>query len=188
MKHLPLSVLLLALLPLGFLSAQEHMHDEQEAHEHMEGHDAAVKSVAPLHEMVKGYLIAAAEQMPEEFYGYQPTSEVRTFGQIVGHVANAVGMFCATATGEGGGQSEDFEKRTTKAGLVEAIKQGFAKCDAAYSMDDTKAMEEVELFGQTGTRLWVLTFNATHNWEHYGNLVTYMRANGQVPPSSQRGN
>ena len=41
------------------------MHDEEEAHEHMQGHDAAVKSVAPLHEMVKGYLIAAAEQMPE---------------------------------------------------------------------------------------------------------------------------
>jgi len=188
MKRPSLSVLLLALLPLGSLSAQEHMHDEQEAHEHMEGHDAAVKSVAPLHEMVKGYLIAAAEQMPEEFYGYQPTSEVRTFGQIVGHVANAVGMFCGAATGEGRSQSEDFEKRTTKAGLVEAITQGFAQCDAAYSMDDAKAMEEVEFFGQTGTRLWVLTFNTAHNWEHYGNLVTYMRANGQVPPSSQMGN
>ena len=188
MKRLSFAVLLLALLPAGQLVAQEHMHDELEAHEHTQGHDAAVQSVAPLHEMVKGYLIAAAEQMPEEYYGYQPTEEVRTFGQIVGHVANAVYMFCGTASGSEARGPENFEERTSKAGLVEAIKMGFSQCDASYAMDDAKAMEEVEFFGQTGTRLWVLTFNLTHNWEHYGNLVTYMRANGQVPPSSQRGN
>ncbi len=64
---------------------------------------------------------------------------------------------------------------------------GFAQCDTAYAMDDAKAMEELEFLGNTGTRLWVLTFNTAHNWEHYGNLVTYMRANGHVPPSSQGG-
>jgi uncharacterized damage-inducible protein DinB len=188
MKRLPLSLVLLALVPVGPLVAQEHMHDEQAMHEHMQSHDAAVGSVAPLYEMVKGYLIAAAEQMPEEHYGYRPTPEVRTFGEIVGHVANAAFMFCGAATGEGGQPSENYEERTSKAGLVEAIKLGFGQCDAAYAMDDAKAMEEVEFFGQTGTRLLVLTFNTAHNWEHYGNLVTYMRANGQVPPSSQRGN
>jgi len=78
-------------------------------------------------------------------------------------------------------------QRTTKAGLVEAINMGFGACEAAYAMDDGTAMEEVEFFGNTGTRLWVLAFNLTHNWEHYGNLVTYMRANGMVPPSSQGG-
>jgi len=187
MKRLSLSVLLLALLPAGQLVAQEHMHDEQEAHEHMGAEDAGVKSVAPLHDMVKGYLIAAAEQMPEEYYGYQPTEEVRTFGQIVGHVADAVYMFCGTATGGEARGPENFEERTSKSGLVEAIKMGFSQCDAAYSMDDAKGMEEVEFFGQSGTRLWVLSFNNAHNWEHYGNLVTYMRANGQVPPSSQGG-
>jgi len=138
--------------------------------------------------MVQGYLIAAAEQMPEEFYGYQPTEEVRTCGQIVGHVANALYMFCGTASGAGPQGPEHLEERTLKAGLVEAIKLGFSQCDAAYAIDDAKGMEEVEFFGQSGTRLWVLTFNIAHNWEHYGNLVTYMRANGLVPPSSQAGN
>lgn len=133
-------------------------------------------------------LIAAAEQMPEEFYGYRPTEEVRTFGQIVDHVANALYMFCGTASGGEARGPENFEERTSRAGLVEAIKLGFSQCDAAYAMDDMKAMEEVEFFGQTGTRLWVMTFNLAHNWEHYGNLVTYMRANGLVPPSSQGGN
>lgn len=177
MKRLVLPILLLTLIPAAPLLAQEHM----------DGDDSAVKAIAPLYETVKGYLIASAEQMPEELYSYRPTDEVRTFGQIIGHVANAQYMFCGTATGGTAQPPEDFEKRTTKAGLVEAIKMGFSACDAAYAMDDAKAMEEVEFFGNTGTRLWVLNFNATHDWEHYGNLVVYFRANGMVPPSSQGG-
>ena len=54
-------------------------------------------------------------------------------------------------------------------------------------VNDTRAMETVELWGETNTRLWVLSYNLTHAWEHYGNLVTYLRANGMVPPSSQGG-
>jgi len=167
-----LLVVLFALLPGGQLLGQS---------------SAAVQSVAPLYQMVKGYLIASAEQMPEELYDYRPTDEVRSFGQIIGHVANAQYMFCGAATGSGNQAPENFEERTTKAGLVEAIRMGFAACDGAYSMDDATAMEEVEFFGNTGTRLWVLTFNVSHAWEHYGNLVTYFRANGMVPPSSQGG-
>jgi uncharacterized damage-inducible protein DinB len=187
MKRLLVPIFALALLPLSQLAAQEHMHDEADEHQHMEGHDAAVQSVAPLYETVKGYLIAAAEQMPEEHYGYRPSEEVRTFGQIVGHVANALYPFCGTASGGSPRGPENFEERTTKAGLVEALKMGFEQCDEAYAMNDMKAMEEVQFFGNTGTRLWVLNFNVAHNWEHYGNLVTYMRANGLVPPSSQGG-
>jgi uncharacterized damage-inducible protein DinB len=137
--------------------------------------------------MAKGYLVAAAEQMPEENFGYRPTEEVRTFGQIVGHVANANYMICGAASGEPAEPGEDFEERTTKEGLVEAIKMSFEFCDKAYAMEDMKAMEEFEFFGGTRTRLFALAFNASHNFEHYGNLVTYMRANGLVPPSSQRG-
>ena len=137
--------------------------------------------------MVKGYLIASAEQMPEELYGFKPNEEVRSFGEIIGHVAGALYMFCGTAAGGTAQPPENFEERTTKAGLVEAIKMGFDACEAAYEMDNIKAMEEVEFFGMTGTRLWILNFNNSHNWEHYGNLVVYFRANGMVPPSSQGG-
>jgi uncharacterized damage-inducible protein DinB len=147
--------------------------------------DGIVQSVAPLYETVKGYVIAAAEQMPESGYAYRPTEEVRSFGEILGHVAGSMYFFCGTVTGVQA--PENFEERTTKSGLVEAIKTSFSDCDAAYAIDDEKAMEEVEFFGQTGTNLWVLTFNVAHNWEHYGNLVTYLRENGLVPPSSQGG-
>ncbi len=175
MKRSFLAVLLLALAPAGALLAQEH--------EHM-AHAPLIDAVAPIHEMVKGYLIASAEQMPEELYDFKPNDEVRTFGQILGHTANALYMFCGAATGKGGQAPEDFEQRTTKAGFVEAIKMGFAACDEAYTMDDQTVTEEVEFFGNTGSRLWVLSFNNAHNWEHYGNLVVYFRANGITPPSS----
>jgi uncharacterized damage-inducible protein DinB len=148
---------------------------------------STVEALAPLFNMVKGYIIAAAEQMPEDKYSYAPTPEVRNFGQILGHVAGAQYQFCGTATGGSAQPPEDFEERTTKAGLVEALKMGFAQCDAAYAMDDATAMEEAQLFGETGTRLWVLAYNLSHAWEHYGNIVTYMRENGLVPPSSQGG-
>ena len=186
MKRSFLAVLLLVLAPAGTLLAQEQEHAEEGEQEHME-HAPLISTVAPLHEMVKGYLIASAEQMPEELYGFKPNEEVRSFGQIIGHVASALYMFCGTATGDGGQAPENFENRTTKAGFVEAIKMGFAACDAAYEMDNETAMEEVDFFGNTGTRLWVLSFNNAHNWEHYGNLVVYFRANGMVPPSSAMG-
>lgn len=184
MKRSFLAVLLLVLAPAGTLLAQEH--EQAEEGEHME-HAPLISTVAPLHEMVKGYLIASAEQMPEELYTFKPNDEVRNFGQIIGHVANALHGFCSSATGEGWQSPEDFEQRTTKAGLVEAINMGFEACEAAYEMDNMTAMEEVEFFGNTGPRLWVLSFNNAHNWEHYGNLVVYFRANGMVPPSSATG-
>jgi uncharacterized damage-inducible protein DinB len=187
MKRLPLAVLLLALLPAGQLMAQGHMHAEDEAHEHMQSHDAAVKSLLPLYETVKGYIIASAEQMPEEKYAFRPTEEVFTFGELVGHVANAMYFFCGTVKGTSTQAPENYQEMTSKARIVEGLKGSFANCDGAYAVDDAKAMEEVEFFGQTGTNLWVLTFNLAHSWEHYGNLVTYLRINGMVPPSSQGG-
>ena len=78
------------------------------------------------------------------------------------------------------------EEMTSKAELVEAIKASYAYCDKAYEMPESKAMEQTNFFGRDGSRLWVLNFNAMHNAEHYGNLVTYMRMKDMVPPSSQR--
>jgi uncharacterized damage-inducible protein DinB len=148
---------------------------------------SGVSSIRPLYEQFRGWLIASAEQMPEAKYSYQPTDEVRTFGQIVGHVANAAYMFCSAALGEENPNSTDFEKVTAKADLVNGVKDAFAYCDKAYQMDDATAAQEVTFFGQKGSRLWVLNFHAMHDAEHYGNFVTDFRLKGMVPPSSQGG-
>jgi uncharacterized damage-inducible protein DinB len=147
----------------------------------------AVGSVKPLFSQVSTWIIQAAEQVPEDMYSFKPTPEVRSFGQLFGHVANAQYMFCATALGEKSPATQDAEKLTAKADIVAALKGSAAYCQKAYDMSDTKAMEPAAMFGMKGTRLWVLIFNATHDNEHYGNLVTYLRLKGMTPPSSQGG-
>jgi uncharacterized damage-inducible protein DinB len=146
-----------------------------------------VASIRPLYENFRGYLVKAAQQVSEADYSFKPTADVRSFGELIGHTANANFMFCAAVLGEESPNTMDYEKATSKAEIVQGIEAAFAYCDKAYAIEDAKAMEEITFFGRKGTRLWVLNFNAMHDAEHYGNVVTYMRLKGMVPPSSQRG-
>lgn len=149
------------------------------------GTDATIASVKTLYEVVKGFVTKAAAQVPEDKYSYQPTKEVRTMGQLFGHVANATAMICNTATGMAGAQTGDAEKLATKAELQKALSAAFAACDHGFQMITTNsANEPVTLFGQKHTRIGAMAFNNAHIYEHYGNIVTYMRLNGMVPPSS----
>ncbi len=135
----------------------------------------------------KNEILKSAEEMPEENYAFKPVATVRTFGQLVGHVADAQYEFCSAVVGDGK-QPPGIEKnKTSKADLIAALKEGFAYCDKAYdSMTDTQAPEIVKFFGRDSPKLSVLTINIGHNMEHYGNMVTYLRIKGLVPPSSQQ--
>ena len=186
MKRFTFSLTCLTLLASPWACTQEQAPAADVPTQAAQESFAVVGSLNPLFEMVKGYIIASAEQIPEELITYRPTPEVRTFGEILGHVAMTQYWFCNTAVGEGP-EPENYEELTAKADLVSAVQTAFDHCAAAYAMNDTRAMETVELWGETNTRLWVLSYNLTHAWEHYGNLVTYMRANGMIPPSSQGG-
>jgi uncharacterized damage-inducible protein DinB len=135
--------------------------------------------------MIKGVLARTAVKVPEELYAYKATPEVRSIGQIIGHIADAQFLFCSTAAGEKAPQSDAEKTMTTKTQLSKALADSTAYCDKVIDgMNDTTGMEIVRLFGPT-PRLNVLTFNIAHSYEHYGNLVTYMRLNKIVPPSSE---
>jgi uncharacterized damage-inducible protein DinB len=135
---------------------------------------------------VSSAVIAAAQKMPEENYSFKPTPEVRTFGQLVGHVADASFTFCSQAIGETI-PPKDFEKtKTSKADLVAAIKDGVAYCNKALDgMTDAKGGQMVKLFNFNLARLTVFSINSAHTDEHYGNMVTYLRLKGIVPPTSE---
>jgi uncharacterized damage-inducible protein DinB len=134
---------------------------------------------------LKGLLLRSAERMPEENYGFKPTESVRSFGQIVGHVADSQYLFCSRVLGEKNPAPKVEETRTSKADLIAALKEAFAYCDKAYNgMTDSSSVQLVKLFGQDAPRLGVLNVNNAHGAEHYGNLVTYMRMKNIVPPSS----
>ena len=90
--------------------------------------------------------------------------------------------------GESSPATENFEQtRTTKASIVEALEMGFGYCEGVFSrMTDEAGGRTLTFFGSQNTAFGVLAFNSAHNYEHYGNLVTYMRLNGITPPSSMQ--
>jgi uncharacterized damage-inducible protein DinB len=136
--------------------------------------------------MVSHNVVAAAEKMPEESYGFKPTPEVRTFGELVGHTADAQRMFCSIAAGEKPEMMGIEKSKTSKADLVQAVKDAAAYCDKIYAdMTDAHASELVTMMGREMAKLTVLSVNTAHLDEHYGNMVTYMRIRGIVPPSSE---
>jgi uncharacterized damage-inducible protein DinB len=149
---------------------------------------ASLSVVHDMWMMQANWIQQAAEQMPEAKYSYRPTPDVRTFGEIIGHVAGAQKMFCAIGMGEKPpAESAVEQSATTKAQLVAALKESIQYCQRAYQQTDAATHMPADLFGQKQTRLHALVLNATHDGEHYGNLVTYLRLNGMVPPSSQGG-
>lgn len=139
-----------------------------------------------LHKGLQLIILRSAEQMPEEKYGFKPTEGVRSFGQIVGHVADSGYVFCSMALGEKNPRPQVEKNKTTKAELIAALKESFAYCDKAYAMDEAKAAEMIKLMGKDAPRFGALHVNNVHGSEHYGNLVTYLRMNGLVPPTSDQ--
>ena len=138
---------------------------------------------------VSALLLRSAEKMPEENYSFKPVAGVRTYGQILGHAADAQYMFCSIATGAKHPDLKIEQTKTSKADITAALKDAFAYCDKAYaSMTDASGAQMVSLFGGPTPKLGVLTVNNMHNMEHYGNLVVYMRIKGIVPPSSEQKN
>ena len=139
-----------------------------------------------MYAMLSGVLIAAAEKMPEENYSFKPTPEVRSFGQLVGHLADANYFFCATASGETKPASNAEKSKTTKADLVAALNDAVVYCNKTYAgMTDAKGSQMTKMMGYDMARLAVLAGNFAHCYEHYGNMATYMRIRGIVPPSSE---
>ena len=143
-------------------------------------------SAKAIYTIVKTNVIKAAEKMPEANYSFKPTPDVRSFGQIVGHIADAQYIFCSMASGKPA-QGPGVEKnKATKADLVQALEEAFSYCDKVYDdMTDTSAVQIVKFLGRDAPRITALNFNAAHMDEHYGNIVTYMRIKGLVPPSSE---
>jgi len=148
---------------------------------------ALADALTRMHAGVARNVVEAAEKMPEADFAFQPSKDVRTFAGFVGHVANAEFSYCARAKGEANPNKEDFEKVSGKAALVAGIKAATAYCDGVYKAQTDAALAEMIVMGQSQQpRGQFLVQNISHSNEHYGNLVTYMRLKGLVPPSTER--
>src|SRR5262245_30409009 len=137
---------------------------------------------------IKLNLTEMSQKMSEADYTFQPTKEVRTFGQLLGHTANAQFGACAAAKGVANpNQGNDNEKKATKAEFVKALADSFAFCDDAFtSLTDANAVELVKQGQNEVARGSLLAGLIAHSNEEYGTMVPYMRLKGMVPPSTER--
>ena len=136
---------------------------------------------------IEATVMATAESTPEALYGYRATPEVRTFGQILAHIADAQKALCDGTHGHNVSLTDTLEKTaTTRTAIIAALKDTFAGCRAAMAtLSEADAAREVPFGTDPAAVSTILAFAISHTNEHYGNLVTYLRLNGIVPPSSR---
>jgi len=133
---------------------------------------------------VKNNLTKLAEKMPEENYGFKPVAEIRSFGQLMAHMADSQLRVCSAVNGEM--KQGTAASKTSKADIVAALKDSFAECDRAWdATTDANMMQMVKFRNGERTRLGILTYNTGHEMEEYGYGAVYLRLKGIVPPSSE---
>jgi len=139
---------------------------------------------------IKRYVIGSAEKMPAEHFAFKPAPEVMTYAGLLGHIIDVQYAYCnAVKGGSNPAAGKALDKLTDKAALVPAVKEAFAYCDDAFAALTNENALEMLTIGSAPNQRQVaranqLTMVIAHGNEHYGNLVTYMRINGIVPPSS----
>ena len=113
-----------------------------------------------------------------------------TYAGLLGHIIDVQYGFCnAVKGGANPATGKALDKLTDKAELVPAVKEAFAYCDDAFAaLTDENALDMLTMGTAPNQRQVAranqLTMVIAHGNEHYGNLVTYMRIHGLVPPSS----
>lgn len=153
----------------------------------MQPTDALIEALPVIHDAYKKYVMDTAELVPEDLCSFRPTEEVWTLGGILAHIADAGYNFCSSAAREENPKTEAFRtSRTTKARIIDALVASFTYCDPVYEAPADTDLVERTTFGGEGDYAvaTILAANSAHLGDHYGNLVTYMRINGIVPPST----
>lgn len=134
---------------------------------------------------VKNNLIKMAEKMPEENYSFKATPDVRTFGQLMAHIADSQARTCSAVNG-GQPKAVNAGSKTAKADLVAAMKESFAICDTAFDgLTDATATQMIKTPRGERSKLGMLIGLVSHSNEEYGYAAVYMRLKGVTPPSSE---
>jgi hypothetical protein len=133
---------------------------------------------------IKNILLKSADKMPEENYSFRTTPQVRTYGEMIAHIADTQIFLCAMVKGEK--KAGTAAGKTSRADLSAALKASFDYCDPVYdAMTDAAGAQTVKMFGRDTSKIGVLNANVAHDNEMYGQMVAYMRIKGIVPPSSE---
>jgi hypothetical protein len=131
----------------------------------------------------KGDLLKAADRMPADAYDFKPTPDVRTFGQLIAHIADAQMSFCSGAKGKP--VRPNAASKTSKADLVAALKASFDECDGVFdTTTDAIATQMIKSGDTAHSKFWALLYATLHDNEEYGYLAVYLRLKELIPPST----
>lgn len=131
----------------------------------------------------KGDLLKAADRMPADAYDFKPSPDVRTFGQLIAHIADAQMGFCSGAKGQP--RRLNAASKTSKADLVAALKLSFDECDGVFdTTTDAIATQMIKSGDVEHSKFWSLLYATLHDNEEYGYLAVYLRLKELIPPST----
>ena len=176
MKKILMAILVLSLTPLAAMAQQ-----------------SAPAETNPVSNMVRTVLersaknmIAAADEMPADKYGYSPTPEQITFGHLIVHVTNFNNLVCSKLSGTAPADSAKLADTDPKDKLLPAMKASYEYCTQAMAkVDDSNLGEQITLFGDHKmSRAAVLIVFASSFADHYGMAAMYLRLNKLVPPTA----
>lgn len=146
--------------------------------------------VLDIYTNIATFIVRTSTMVPADKYTWQATPEVRSFARLFAHITDDNNGACAALAGvtpaparlDTGNDKEGWAaNKMAKADLEKALADSVALCTKAFAAVDQTNMMEMQ--GRR-TKIGALIYNTSHINEHYGNLVTYLRLNNMVPPSS----
>jgi uncharacterized damage-inducible protein DinB len=125
-------------------------------------------------------IMKSAGTMPESKYSYRPTKDVRSFAEILNHVADISYTLCSNIKGEA--NPATATAKVSKTEITAYLKASFDYCDGVYSgFTDAHLNDPADFWGAKTNKMFILTQVGNHDALHYGNLVTYLRLNDLEP-------
>lgn len=132
-------------------------------------------------------MVAAAQEMPADKYGYAPTPQQMTFGHLVLHVAESNDFTCARIGGGVAPSTKGLTEKSPKAQLVAAVQKSFDFCEQALAkVNDSQLSEPVTFFGgRKMSKAAVMIALSNDLYDHYSQQAMYLRLNGHLPPTAR---
>ena len=133
-------------------------------------------------------LIAAAEELPADKYGFKPTPAQMSFGEVLVHLSRGNDFLCSKISGVEAPKRTEIAKTAPKDQLVARLRESFQFCETVLAkVDDSALSTKVKFFGNNEVTRAEAMFAAAEDWaDHYSQLAIYLRLNGQLPPTAKK--
>ena len=133
-------------------------------------------------------LLAAAEEMPADKYGFKPTPAQMSFGDVVGHLSQGNDYLCSSIAGVDAPKRPKLDKGASKEKLIARLKETFDGCEGMLAkLDDSQLTGKLPFFGEREVTRAEMILATVEDWgDHYSQLAIYLRLNGLLPPTAKK--